>query len=348
MLDVKNTYFGFTDDIKQPLRGKIEKTLNKLTRHNENICMKKEFIYSILQEGSKPYIKEDYTRNDYRINNLNDTFYIINKTLYDYACYLIENDYINEQKAKEFITTEKTKEIEKIKIKLEQEQKKENCRLNQQIEQQNFENWLDEKIKQYDNEEKYALAKTIYSSEIGQTNEFFIKKLLVLIDNINDLKCKDMLKDWLHNHNKTSKKVFYHITGIKLPNTSKSTITLLNNITVEDYKQVIPYKKRAENKEIITEIFYKLFIIPEPHFVECQGEYLKKHGLDLFITEDKNQYTLTEATSGAKLVSANTKNRLMMLLNENIDRFGIDAIKQKLNEFVEKYGMSPKYIEGGI
>lgn len=138
-MNLKNTYFGFTNNLKPLQRGKQEKSLDIMKRFDSGIMTEKEHIFYRLQEGYKPDIEENYSYYSPRIDGYTkpktlyklekeSSFYELNKTLYNYAIYLLENDFINTEKANTYITNElKEKEemehLEQEQIKKEQEEK---------------------------------------------------------------------------------------------------------------------------------------------------------------------------------------------------------------------------------
>jgi len=353
-MNIKNTYFGFTNNLNSMQKAKIEKSLNNLIRYKNKIMTAKEFIYTKLQEGAIPYVEENYSyystkindytkpKNDYRLKNNDDigSFHTINKTWYDYACYLLENNFLNEQKAQEFITAEQIRIQAEKQAEIDKQAKKEA----QEKERLEFENWLHEQAERYNNMEKLNLAKEVFLSELGQYNESALREFIVLVENIDNNKCKEKLISWLHSGNKTSKKLFYHLTGIKLSNTDKETITLLKQLESKDFIGIIPYKKKHEKvKYEMTNTFYILVSNPKPHFEAVTGEYIKKYNLDLFITETERGYNLNEAKSGTLITSGRTKQVLFDNLKNIIDKIGIEKVESTIQDFVKKYGLSPKY-----
>ena len=273
--NIKDTYLGFTNNLKPMQKLRVEKTLDNLIKCNGNVITNKEFILIKLQEGLIPVIEEDYSyyssklgcdtkpKSDYRLKDQDGSFYHITKTEYNYALYLLNNNFLDEQKVKEFIIVENNRLLQLAQDELNQKQQEKERKENLEREKQEFDNWLIEQAKNYNNNDKLDIAKSIFLNVQGQYNELMLCKFLVLIKNIDNPMCKDMLKSWLHNHNTTSKKVFYHITGIKLPSTDKGTMPLLDSLSTADFKGIIPYVKKQSNvtkikKEVITDTFYKL------------------------------------------------------------------------------------------
>jgi len=346
--NIKDTYLGFTDNLKPMQKVRAEKTLDNLIRHNGNVITNKEFILIKLQEGLKPRIEEDYSyysrklqgetkpRTDYRLKDQDGSFYHITKTEYDYANYLLENNFLDEQKVKEFVVAENNRLLQIAQDELNHKQQEKERKETLEREKQEFDNWLNEQAENYNNNDKFDITKSIFLDVQGQYNELMLCKFLVLIENIDNPMCKDMLKSWLHTHNTTSKKVFYHMTGIKLPSTDKGAMPLLDNLSTTNFQGIVPYIKKQlnvtkVNKEVITDTFYKLIRKPEPHYEEVIGTPISKYGLDMFITQDANGvYNISEAKSGLLITNASTKTELMKKLKDTIEQYGVEKVNQMI------------------
>jgi len=362
-INIKDTYLGFTNNLKPMQKVRAEKTLDNSIRCNGNVITNKEFILIKLQEGLIPGIEEDYSyyssklgcdtkpRTDYRLKDQDGSFYHITKTEYNFALYLLDNNFLNEQKVKEFVTAENNRLLQSAQDELNQKQQEKERKENLEREKQEFDNWLTEQAENYNNNEKLDIAKSVFLDIQGQYNELMLCKLLVLIENIENPMCRDMLKSWLHNHNTTSKKVFYHMTGIKLPSTSKGTMPLLDSLNTADFQGIIPYVKKQSKvnkvkKEAITDTFYKLVRKPEPHYEEVIGVPISKYGLDMFVIQDANgAYYISEAKSGLLITNASTKNELMKKLKDIIEQYGVEKVNQMIQEQIDNggIGISPKY-----
>jgi len=340
-INLQSTFLGFTDSLTPLQKSKVSSTLDTQIKHNNVIMPKKQFIYLKLNEGYIPIIEEDvsyysrklgdYTKpkSEYRLSNPEGSYYTITKTEYNFATYLIENDFLDVVKTKQYIDAEQIKltQLAQIEFNRKQQEKQHKELLQQQ--KQEFNNWLSEQAENYSDNTKLDLAKTIFESEQCDYNELYLCKLLVTIDNIDITACKEKLKNSLYSHNKTSKKVFYHFKGI------------------------IPYKKKqfkANNNEQpklpITEVFYKSIRKPSPHYEECAGIPLNKYGLDMFITQySDGTYQLSEAKSGMLMIDADTKKKLMDKLKDIINLHGIEKINRMIQDNINSngIGISPKY-----
>jgi len=361
-INLQSTFLGFTDSLTPLQKSKVSSTLDTQIKHNNVIMPKKQFIYLKLNEGYIPIIEEDvsyysrklgdYTKpkSEYRLSNPEGSYYTITKTEYNFATYLIENDFLDVVKAKQYIDAEQIKlaQLAQIEFNRKQQEKLDKELLKQQ--KQEFDLWLSEQAENYSDNTKLDLAKTIFESEQCDYNELYLCKLLVTIDNIDITACKEKLKNSLYSHNKTSKKVFYHITGIKLPSTDKGTMEIIDGLTLSSYQGIIPYKKKQSksnnNNDTQTETFYKLIRRHSSyHFESVTGSPITKHGLEMFITQDEyGDYQLSESKSGV-LIIANvyTKKELMSKLKSLVDQYGIEYTKRLIQESIDKYGISPRY-----
>lgn len=357
MLNVKSTYFGYTNNLKPMQKAKVENLLNQTIRSNGKYMLNKEFMYNNLINNYTLHIEEnishysrkldDYTKpkTEYRLKDSEGAYYTISKTLYDYGIYLLENNFIDETIASNYIE-EELKQIEEEKQRqLQQEQLEKEQKEAEEKAIKEFEQWIDIEINNYSNVEKFNLAKEIFLQELGQYAEYQLKKLLVLIENIDKPLCKDKLISWLHSGNRTSKKVFYHVTGIKLATTDKATKEILNSISSKDYIGSVAYKKRKDKTEATKETFYKgVKAGNEFKWEEVLAEPLNKYGLEMFVLKINGKYSISEAKTGILVVSGiSNKTELNKALKETIDRIGIDKINNIINETIEKQGISPKY-----
>ncbi len=145
MIKLNNSYLGFTDGKKAMQGGKIEKSLDMLIQFdNDNkIAKSKEFTLFKLQEGLKPEIEENYSyysprkeeytkpKTLYKLSYEDGSFHEINKTLYNFALYVLENGFTDESTVKAFIEKETKEKEEKERLEQERIQKEEEEKRNQ-------------------------------------------------------------------------------------------------------------------------------------------------------------------------------------------------------------------------
>ena len=355
-MDIKNTYLGFTNNLTPMQKARSEKLLDDIKRYDGTIMTNKEFIFNQVKLGSTPIIKEgvqywsrklnDYTKpkTEYRIKDTKEdhSFWVIEKTLYKFALYLIENDMTNEENIKRCITEEENKLKEEQELKEQQEKQKQQ----QEQEKVNFENWLNEEARKYNNTEKLDLLKQIFLAETGQYGGGSLR-LLVLIDNFDNPMCKEKLRSWLSYYNTASLKAFFHLTGINLGRTDKAIQERLNSITSKDFQGMISFKPRKDKEEKELETFYTFSfdsLNNKYEYQECLGEHFKKYGLNFFISKSNKGYSITEGTSGLNAGTGKNKQETLSQLAENVNRIGIDRLQEVINNSIKKNGISPKYV----
>ena len=123
---IKNTYLGFTVSRTPMQKAKIENVLDSLIRSNGITMTQKEWIYSKLLSGAYPAIEENYSYYTSRTNSMTkpktlykiewteinhngntDTVYNeVSKTLYDFACHIVNNNLLDPTILEQFLTQE--------------------------------------------------------------------------------------------------------------------------------------------------------------------------------------------------------------------------------------------------
>jgi hypothetical protein len=183
--------------------------------------------------------------------------------------------------------------------------------------------------------------------------------LLVLIDNIENLRCRRDLISRLHNHNVASIKTFEHITGIKLDKTHKKRIAQLELIQKSDYTAKPKHYKPRKSKEQAdyNDIFYKKRLNEDGisiDFVEARGRLWNYDGYDFFITYakkgDKISYTVTEGKTGILVTSGNTLKEVQAAAKEITNNMrGGKPLETPFAAILERniknHGISPLYKE---
>lgn len=329
-----DSYLGFTEN------KRIMETLSKLIKYQGELnCVlsRKDFIFNLLCDGYTPELSEDDNNKViYSIIKSFDTYtsrWKVTKTEYDFAVYLLDNNLNTIQAAKEYIVNEQAKKlkedeklkneaqkIQKIKEKEEQEQKEFNC-------------WLENKTKSYNNNEKVKIVNDIFLDINGKEAEEFGIKLLILIENIDNQLCKKYLKEILHNNNKASIKAFSQITGLKTPSTYKERIDFINTVSITDFKEIIQYKR----KRSYCDEFY--MSNSEGKYVKVLGEPINLFDFELFYNEKNN--TLSFKNCGILAAKGCSKEDCINIFTSLIEENGIDEIKKRVKEFISKFGLCP-------
>ena len=377
MLKLNNTYLGYTDNFSPMKKARVEDTLDKLQNYNgesleqeqEFITLaRKEFVLLCLQLGYNPVTKDDVVRYSRKLNDYTKpkteyhlerweehekytSTWTITKTEYDFANYLLENNLVDENDILSFIEAEQIKNQAEEQARMEVEQKAREQAEQKKQEKEQFENWLSEQTKNYKDEEKLSLLKEIFLAETGGFGGGSTR-LLVLIDNFDNPRCKAKIKEWLGYYNTASLKTFFHITGINLGKTDKEIQARLDNISSKDFTGMVQFKarkKRGEVEQKELESFYTYVWNGDGYeFQEVLAEPYTKYGLDMFIQKSNNTLRISEARTGLLIARGNTKMEMFNELKKNIDRIGIDKLNEQIEQFIVKNGISPKYQEQAI
>ena len=358
-----NSFYGFTDDIKQPRKQKVENTLNNLVRDNTNTVYRyADFIVNKIFEGfnipsihtiTHGMINTRYGREygelatpkiEYRIGNNENRCYTWNKTYFDFANYIIDN-FKNIDDIQKFVDAES----DKIKAEQEAEQKRiEEEKTDKEAKEQakkDFENWKCDEIQKLIDTDIHRLCAEVFTSIYPDYN-YPLGNLSVIVyaDNIENLLCRNELISMLHNNNKASIKVFEVYTGVKLAKTHKERITQLETITKNDYKGMQEFKprKKSEHKEKELETYYRRV---KDEYVEAYGESIKIDGITFYIGKnDGGLYSVTESTTGILCSSdfKTNKTAAKTLIKEMMQEKG-EFIKNSIRGAISKGIKSPLY-----
>ncbi len=359
-MEVKR-YLGFTDGIKEPRKTKVKNELSRSYRYNGKIYNAVTFLCLKLLEGCYPEKEENYQyykRNGelskpktlYMYMNPDGKCYFeLNKTQYDFVCYLLENG-LNTEKA---IFTYEKADIERVEA-LEQEKQDEKARQEaeeqrKKEERENFKIWMhkeSEKIPDFQKE----IIDSIFFSIYGQKNAGNYS-LAVCINNYNTPLCKEEVIARLHNDNKASIKIFECLTGLKLPKGYKERKTYLESISDSDFKEAIKYKprKKKEEKEVHKEEFYIIERTPEgsQQWTKVIAEPFTKYGVDMFIRCNNGNFSISLAEAGIKVCDGRTKTECIDKLKKFVDVRGIEIFLQMVKDTTEKMykatGINPRY-----
>lgn len=335
---------GYTEGKTDLQKNRIEKVLiDKLYRRNGNIITYAECtLLRVFEEGCTPEVVENYSyyssklegytkpKTIYRFSNDEENYiYDITKIEYDFANYVINNfDNI------EIALEEENNRLIQIQKDLEEKKRIEQVKqLQEEQEKENYKKWLELEVENYNNIELVEFVKNIYMDRLNNYNVVAIKKLLVLIDNIDNKLCRDDLINWLHNSNTTTIKAFYHITGIKLEKNYSDRIEQIKSIRKSNFKGIIDYAPATikEEREL------QEFKIRKGNIIEVvKGEKLENDfGLNTFIFKDDNgKYSITEGKTGIAIIN-NIGNKSEIIKSFK-DRLTKDDMITKLKAEIEK------------
>lgn len=354
-------YLGFTDGIKEPRKTKVESELDHLYRYNGNIYNTTTFLCVKLLEGCYPDKKENYqyykrngelskSKTLYMYMNPDGKCYFeLNKTQYDFVCYLLANGLNTEKSMLEYDKAD-VERIEALKQAEQEEKERQEAEEQRKVEEkENFKIWMhkeSEKIPDFQKE----IIDSIFLSTYGQQNAWNYS-LAVCINNYNNHLCKEEVIARLHNDNKASIKIFECLTGLKLPKGYKERKKYLESISVSDFKGAVDYKprKKREEKEVQKEEFYINERTPEgQQWTKVLAEPLTKYGIDMFIRKEAGRYTISLAESGILVVYASTKKKCLENLKAFVERKGEETfarmIQKATDETYKAIGINPRYV----
>ena len=353
-------YLGFTDGIKEPRKTKVENELDHLYRYNGNIYNATTFLCIKLLEGYYPDKDENYQyykRNGelskpktlYMYMNPDEKQYFeLNKTQYDFVCYLLENGLNKEEVIITYDNADvayheslkRAKQEEKARQEAEEQRKTE--------EKENFKIWMYNEVEKIPDFQK-EIIDSIFFAIYGQQNTWSYT-LAVCINNYNNSLCKEEVIARLHNDNKASIKIFECLTGLKLPKGYKERKTYLESISVSDFKEAVDYnpQKRREEKEVQKEEFYiNERTLEGQRWTKVIAEPFTKYGVDMFIRYNNGSFSISLAEAGMKVCDGNTKTECINKLKKIIDDRGQETFLQMVKDATEKMykvtGINPRY-----
>lgn len=353
-------YLGFTDGIKEPRKTKVENELDRLYRYNGNIYNATTFLCVKLLEGCYPEKEENYQyykRNGelsnpktlYMYMNPDGKCYFeLNKTQYDFVCYLLEKGLNTEESMLAYDRAD-IERMEALK-QAEQEEKarQEAEKQRKEAEKEKFQHWMD--VESFNIPEfQKEIIDTIFVSMYGQNNTWNYS-LAVCINNYNNPLCKEEVIARLHNDNKASIKIFECLTGLKLPKGYKERKEYLKSISVSDFKEAVDYKprKKREEKEVEKEEFYINERTPEgQRWTKVIAEPFTKYGIDMFVRYSNGSFSISLAEAGMKVCDGKTKTECINKLKKFVDDRGKETFLQMVKDATERMykvtGINPRY-----
>lgn len=344
MLKIKR-FLGFTDGIKEPRKTKVENELSRCYSYKGNYYNAVEFLCTKLLEGCYLEVEENYTtlkRNGERTKP--KTLYMffdkdvrryfeLNKTQYNFVCYLIENGLNTEESilAYDKADVERVEALQRAEA--EEKARQEEAKAKEDAERERMKRIIAEES-QYISEEEKAIVESVFLSIYGQSNNWNYS-LVALIHNFDDKYCKEEVISRLHNDNKASIKIFECITGLKLPKSYKERKVYLEGLTKEDFQEMVQYKPRkkaehTEEKEVQKEEFYTF--MGDNSWRKVIAEPITKYGMELFIHCDNGMWKISHAEVGMSLASGKNKTECMQKLKELVDNKGMDFLNNRIEE----------------
>lgn len=353
-------FLGFTDNIKEPRKTKIENELSRSYRYNGKIYNAVTFLCVKLLEGCYPEKEENYQyykRNGelskpktlYKyLNPDRNCYFELNKTQYDFVCYLLENG-LNTEEAILVYDKEDIKHIEALKQAEQEEKERQEAEEHKRSEERERMRRIVAEEAQHILRDEKEIADSIFFDIYGKENSWNYS-LIALIHNFDNPYCKEEIISRLHNDNKASIKIFECITGLKLPKSYMERKKCLEGLTPADFKGMTQYKprKRRKEKEVQKEEFYINECTPEgQRWTKVIAEPFTKYGVDMFIRCSNGSFSISLAESGMKVCDGRTKIECIDKLNKYVDDKGKEIFLQMVKNATEKMykvtGINPRY-----
>jgi hypothetical protein len=381
-MNISQTYFGFTDNKKPMTAARMEKTLDKQFRYQEGIMSQKSYTYLKLSKGCKPSKEENYSYysaklDDYTkpktlytiVDKETNTFAEINKTVYDYALYLIDHDFINEEKAQKFMEGEinRKEAEEKAKQAREQKEHEEEERLRQE------ELARDREERQKKIAEWEEIGKPLMSDEIKRTIVNIIDQNWNTLKNYTQeekLAFTDQyintMPQFLGNKSYIDYKIKYYIDNENDPDGYEITLisnpreyiekailfSIFSDVKLFDDPRTISAKIRhfyngtqysvseAQNEQ---RVFYYLNRKTK-QFTEAEGQLMTFLGYGFFIQlNDDGTYSVVEGESGMYVITRQKNKQETIKKAKEIIKKNIDKLDMLINNSVKRFGSSPLY-----
>ncbi|MBG9776170.1 hypothetical protein [Brevibacillus laterosporus] len=383
-MDVSKTYFGFTVKMKPMQKRKTENVLDALVRDNGKVIPEKVWIYQKLVEGYTPEIEKDFSywssktkemtkpKDEYRLVK-NGFYNTINKTLYLYAKYIIENGLTDSEKATKYINDEQMK-IEQFKAEQERIFVEEKARQEQKRQ-------LEEQERQAKKEEKEkALHDTIHAltsdelNKIKNITDYILKEYVNLLNSVTIEEVENWVKNSIANSklypesaianikyykeliadqcpNSTNanyikrskmlqdvRELFFGITLDMSPQTTRKILS--GKLTGEEATNRIQKAEQARQHQLDKLVTFYRFIAGQG-FTQAQGERIIIEGITVYGMEYKGNFILIEESSGAQLTKGKNKTEAKKNAKKVILHHGIEKVKNIIAQQVNKNGLSP-------
>lgn len=353
-------YLGFMDGIKEPRKTKVENELSRSYRYNGKIYNAVTFLCVKLLEGYYPDKEENYQyckRNGelskpktlyMYMNPDGKQYFELNKTQYDFVCYLLEKELNTEGSILAYDKAD-TERIEALRWAEQEEKAHQEAEEQRKAEEKEiFKIWMQRESEKIPDFQKEIIDNIIFAI-YGQQNAWNYS-LAVCINNYNNHLCKEEVIARLHNDNKASIKIFECLTGLKLPKGYKERKAYLESISVSDFKEAVDYKprKKREEKEIQKEEFYINERTPEGQkWTKVIAEPFTKYGVDMFIRYNNGSFSISLAEAGMKVCDGKTKTECINNLKKFVDNRGKEIFLQMVKDATEKMykvtGINPRY-----
>lgn len=355
-------YLGFTDEIKEPRKTKVENELSRVYKYNGEIYNAVTFLCVKLLESCYPEKEENYQyckRNGelskpktlYKyLHPDRNCYFELNKTQYDFVCYLLENG-LNTEEAILAYDKADIECAEELKQEEQEEKARQEAEERKRLEERERMKRIIAEEAQYILPEEKEIVDSIFFDMYGKGNSWNYS-LVALIHNFDDPHCKEEIISRLHNDNKANIKIFECITGLKLPKSYKERKEYLKKLVLANFKGMTQYKprKKRKEKEVQKEEFYINERTPEGQkWTKVIAAPFSKYGVDMFIRCSNEKCSISLAEAGIKVCDGNTKTECIDKLKKFVDDRGRETFLQMVKDATDRMykatGINPRYKE---
>lgn len=375
-MDVTGIYFGFTDSKEGLQQNRIHSILDKVVKDEHlGLVSYKLHVIDKLRRGYVPEKEENYSYYSSRKGNYTKPktlyklagnvsyYYEINKTLYDFANYLIDNDLLIGNKLEEYIHNQQQIKAEKSKLEREERIKlQEKARLEEQDRKQRQQviakqqlmqgsriiasREVDVMIYEEFNKHREALTKrgnqsfdTIMESLLQYYSRIF-SSYGTLKSRVSYILFDYKVEDYINPRNDMEATLYTRLFKIQ-DTDSKQTVTA----KVKAWYHNRVYTGGSSKPKELEEFYY--YDTKDTCFKHAVGEKKSIEGLTCFILEKEDgTYSIIEAETGVALLSGKTnKVKAIQETKDKVSR-NINIVKSNINKFKSTRGVSPLYREG--
>jgi hypothetical protein len=383
MINISSTYFGFTDSKKPMTATRMKNTLDKQFRYDEGIMSQKSYVYLKLSKGCIPSKQENYSYYSARIDDYtkpktlytieskeNGTYNEINKTVYDFAMYLINKDFLNEEKAQHFIEDE-----------IEQKEAEEHARKEQEEREREERERLELAEKERENAERKektekweAIGKQLMTDNIKKYIETLINKNWSELEPMYQLEksafTDQYINHWLKyfgNELYIDSKFKYYIEQENDSDMTVATVKtnpmqfleksilfhIFSNVSLSDKYITISAKIKAfynnrEYKGAAQSKIYKFYWMngQTRQFTETYGQkiIIEKRTFYIRFDEQTKKYYIIEPKSGFSVASSINQKDAIQEGKKMVNRY-IEKLDNLIESSIKNHGLSPLFQE---
>lgn len=240
---MNSSFYMYTMNMPPMKKARVEAQLSKRIRMSDNrIISAADYIAAEMRDGYVPVIVQVYTAK----GNLKDECRLqkttsmgtssvqpFNKTMYDFAQYLVEKDAVSED-GQNALRNQENEVIAERQRQKQAEQERELADMQQLREARGtFKEWRKLEAEKYVNDPRVAAVHDIMTKMYEGYPLHRCAELVMLCSNLHDERVRLSLEESLHPMNKGSRKAFTYVTGIKLPAGVKATRELLRSLPCE-------------------------------------------------------------------------------------------------------------------